>query len=606
MKDFFSKEAIKKLSSALYVSKRVLKIAWQTDPWLFAIYSFTSVIPAFFPVITAYLYKMIIDTVVHIVTGTNVPYTTLYEYIVVSLLFQLMIDVFLNVNSYVEVLLYTKIPIKFNELVLSKIVTLDAAYFEDSDFKNTLEKVRQSTNKPQQLITQIVYISQNLIQVTIGTIAIFHLNWILTFFIAATVVPEFFTRLTRSHVSWGMWSANAETRKRYWYFLDLLQEANSIKEIKLLSLGKRFLGEMRGIQEKFYAENKAIAKKSQIIDLAHGVFSMVMFAGIQLYVVFQVILKKATIGDIQFYQSVIGQFSGALRGSFRNITSIFEDSLYVQSIFDVLNAPSLLPHSASPIVLKTQKPPEIEFRDVRFTYPGSDKPILKNISLKIAAGEKVAFVGENGAGKSTIIRLLARFYDVDKGAILIDGQDIKELSLQSWYDRLGILFQDFARYQHSVKENIYFGDIKKSPMLEELESAARKGGASEFISSLPNGYEQMLGRTFEKGEELSTGQWQKIALSRAFFRNAPVLVLDEPTAAIDAKAESEIFQKVETLSKDKTVIIISHRFSTVRHADRIYVLGNGKIKEAGSHDELMKKKGIYAKLFTLQAKGYQE
>jgi ATP-binding cassette subfamily B protein len=606
MRDIFSKEAIKKLSQAIYISKNVCKIAWQADPFLFASYILTSLIPSFFPVTTAYLYKLIIDTVVNIVAGREASYTTLYEYVFISLIFQVVVNSISSINSYVELLFYTKIPIHVNQIVLGKLITLDAQYFEDSDFKNTLEKVRQSAPKPQQTITELVYLGQNMIQVLIGMVAVFHLNWYLTIFIVLTVIPEFFTRLTRSHVSWGMWSANSEIRKRYWYFQELLQSASSITEIKLFSLGKRFLTEMKEIQEKFYKENKTLAKKNEVTDVSLGVFSMLIFAGIQLYVIFQVILRRATIGDIQFYQSVIGQFSGALRGVFRNISNIFENALYVQSIFDVLNAPSLLPHAIPGTTLTATTSPSIEFKDVSFSYPGSKKPILKHMSLVIKPGEKVAFVGENGAGKSTIIRLLARFYDPTSGDILIDGVNLKDITLQSWYDRLGILFQDFSRYQHSVKDNIYFGNIKKTLLMTEIEKAARDGGASEFVKDFSDGYDQMLGRTFEKGEELSTGQWQKIALSRAFFRNASVLILDEPTAAIDARAESEIFERVDTLSRDKTVIIISHRFSTVRHADRIYVVGKGGIVEAGSHQELMKKKGTYANLFTLQAKAYQE
>jgi ATP-binding cassette subfamily B protein len=277
----------------------------------------------------------------------------------------------------------------------------------------------------------------------------------------------------------------------------------------------------------------------------------------------------------------------------------------VQSIFDVLDAKPLLVENPNPIVLTGSTPPLIEFNHVDFSYPHSKKKILQDFSLQIYPGEKVAFVGENGAGKSTIIRLLTRFYDVTNGELLLDGKNIKDLDTQAWYKKIGVLFQDFGRYEHSVKENIYFGDVTKPVDGESIHVAATLSGAKEFIQKFDAGYDQMLGKTFEKGEEISTGQWQKIALARAFFRNAPILVLDEPTASIDAKAESEIFERVEKLSKDKTVIIISHRFSTVRNADRIFVIDNGKIIETGNHEKLMKLDGQYAKLFTLQAKGYQ-
>ena len=240
-----------------------------------------------------------------------------------------------------------------------------------------------------------------------------------------------------------------------------------------------------------------------------------------------------------------------------------------------------------------------------FTYPGVKTKILRNFSLTINPGEKVAFVGENGAGKSTIIKLLARFYDVTAGEILINNKNIKELEIETWYKNLGVIFQDFIMYEDSAKENIRYGKIYEEMGLEKITEAAKASGAHPFIEKLDKGYEQMLGRMFKGGTDLSVGQWQKIALARGFLRDAPILVLDEPTASIDARAESEIFNKVEKLSKDKTVIIISHRFSTVRNADKIYVIDDGKIVESGSHTELMKINGQYATLFNLQAKGYK-
>jgi ATP-binding cassette, subfamily B, bacterial len=238
-------------------------------------------------------------------------------------------------------------------------------------------------------------------------------------------------------------------------------------------------------------------------------------------------------------------------------------------------------------------------------YPGASNKILNKFSITINPGDKIALVGENGAGKSTIIKLLARFYDVSAGEILLDGTNIKDVNLESWYRYLGVLMQDFNKYEDPVKDNIYFGKVNEHYSLQEIITASNLAGSHSMINKLDKGYEQMLGRMFEGGIELSGGQWQKIALARAFFRNAPVLVLDEPTASIDAKAESEIFSRVEKLSKDKTVIIISHRFSTVRNADKIYVIENGKISEEGTHEELLKLNGQYAMMFKLQAKGYQ-
>lgn len=289
----------------------------------------------------------------------------------------------------------------------------------------------------------------------------------------------------------------------------------------------------------------------------------------------------------------------------RNLNQVFDSSLYVNSIFEVIDSQPIVKEIESPIKTDSGKAPLIEFRNVKFSYPDTDNLILDDFSMVIKPGEKIALVGENGAGKSTIIKLLARFYDVLEGEILINGINIKNLSIDDWFKHIGVLFQDYNRYEDSVKENIYLGNVEKEVDLQEIMKASFSAGAHKMVEKFDKGYEQILGRMFEGGIELSGGQWQKVALARAFFRNAPILILDEPTASIDAKSEAEIFEKVENLSKDKTVIIISHRFSTVRNADKVYVIDKGRITEQGSHEQLMKTDGQYAAMFKLQAKGYQ-
>lgn len=247
----------------------------------------------------------------------------------------------------------------------------------------------------------------------------------------------------------------------------------------------------------------------------------------------------------------------------------------------------------------------MKFKNVSFIYPDSKRSILKNFNLIIKSGEKIALVGENGAGKSTIIKLLLRFYDVTEGEITINGTNIKNIDLNAWQGRIGALFQDFIKYQFTLKENVIYGDLEKQDDLKAIHDALKKSGANNFLHTLPKRIDNVVGKMFDNGIDLSGGQWQKLALARAFFRDAPILILDEPTSAIDAKAEYEIFQNVQNLQKDKTVIIISHRFSTVRNADRILVLDEGKIIEEGSHEKLMKEKGLYAELFEIQAKGYK-
>jgi ATP-binding cassette subfamily B protein len=279
---------------------------------------------------------------------------------------------------------------------------------------------------------------------------------------------------------------------------------------------------------------------------------------------------------------------------------------YLDKFFEFLERKSEILNPISPKALPlTVIPQVIEFKFVSFKYPRSERYILKDFNLTIKSGERIALVGENGAGKTTIIKLLLRFYDVTEGEILINGVNIKELDLSEWHKYIGALFQDFIKYQFKFKDNIYLGNLSKTDNEKLLRDAISKSGADKYLDTLPNGIEQIVGKMFEGGVDLSGGQWQKLALARAFFRDAPILILDEPTSAIDAKAEYEIFKNIQNLEKNKTVIIISHRFSTVRHADRILVLDDGKIIEQGTHEELVAQKGLYEELFEIQAKGYK-
>jgi ATP-binding cassette, subfamily B, bacterial len=384
-----------------------------------------------------------------------------------------------------------------------------------------------------------------------------------------------------------------------------LQHPRNAKELKIFKLSDKFLSEIKSIQQKFLTDNIAVATKNFKYSLGFNFIQTLVFIGIEVFVVLQAIAKKITVGDIGFYTGVVVNYQNGLGGLFRNLNAIFESSLYVKSLFDLLDTPPAIVDIDNPTILDHKKTPMIEFKNVTFRYPDTKEYILKDFSLVINPGEKVAFVGENGAGKSTIIKLLARFYDVTEGEILMNGENIKNIDRDSLYKSMGVLFQDFIQYEHTAADNIYFGKVYEDYDLEKIIFAAKDSGAHQVIEKLEKGYQQTLGRVFAEGAELSVGQWQKVALARGFLRDAPILILDEPTASIDAKAESEIFEKVQKLSKQKTVIIISHRFSTVRNADKIYVLDNGKIKESGSHEDLMKQAGTYAKLFQLQAKGYQ-
>lgn len=565
------------------------------------------IIPAFLPLANMYIYKLIIDQVVRILSN-QVSFNPAFFYplLLARLFTYFLSDIVYRTQTLMEQILWAKAPIEISQMVLKKISSLDIHYFENDKFRDQLEKVRQSYDfRPQALMDNILYSLQGLVQFLIALIALARLNPVLILLISLIAIPEFVNQNYQSKFAWNIWSDNSPLRKRYGYLDRMLQGRREIMEVKMLRLAGQFLKEMRDLNLKFYHDNKKVARKTYLSSILFNTISSGVYMGIEIYVIFLALAKKVTVGDIGFYTGMVSNFQSSLGGLLRNLNKVFEHSLYLKSVFDILDVEPLIPIPANPIKLQLSHPPKVEFKDVSFAYPGSEKNILDNFSLTVDPGEKVAFVGENGAGKSTVIKLLARFYDVDSGEILINGINIKQLDLDDWHQHLGVLFQDFNRYEDPVKANIHYGNIQTEARTENVIKAAISAGAHPMIQKLEKQYDQVLGKMFEGGIDLSGGQWQKIALSRAFFRSAPVLVLDEPTSSIDARAEAEIFSRVERLSKNKTVIIISHRFSTVRNADKIYVIDQGKIKEGGSHQELLKLGGQYAQLFNLQARGYR-
>lgn len=599
-------EKIGKAKQTIATSWRLLGLLWFIDKWLLLANAIAVTIPALVPFAFAYVFKMLIDAVVLSVSTSNLDLTKFTNLFLVGFIVYAIQSLSFSAQDYFHRLLYTKIPISLYQIVLSKISSLDVAYFEDSDFKNTLEKVRDAYNwRPLNLMEYLLFSFQSLVQVGAAVIVLTTLAPFLITIILIVAIPELISRIKESNLSWGIWDARLPERKKFWYVSSLLQERDSVKEMKLFNLPKLFLSEIKGMQENIFQENKALATKYLGINSIFDLLSGITFIAMVLFIITEAVAKRISIGGISYYTTVITSLQSGVGGLFRNLVRLFNESLYTASIFEVLDAPSKLEHKRNPHILNLKEPPLIEFKDVTFTYPGSNKAIFKKLNLIIQPKEKIALVGENGSGKTTLIKLLCRFYDVAEGEILINGVNIKDIDLNDWYKALGILFQDFVKYEYRAWENIYFGKAEGKRDIQAIIEAAISSGADPMIKKLEHGYDQMLGRTFENSTELSVGQWQKMALARGFFRDSPILILDEPTAAIDAKAEAEIFNRVEKLSKNKTVIIISHRFSTVRNADKIYVLDNGQIIESGSHADLMKQNGQYATLFKLQAKGYQ-
>lgn len=606
MTSLLNKKKISKVLDVAKTSKRLLIFLWKIDKLLFLSSFIVAIIPAFIPFINAFIYKILIDMIVGSLNHSNFNFQLLYFLMGLRLITFIVQEVFFSLQNYIDLMIWTKLPVELYRVVLLKLSELNLQYFEDSNFKDMLQRVKESyTWRPLNMISSIFYTFQSFMGLLLAVIIISTLNIYLGILIILIALPVFLNQTKYAKTIWGLWEEHSPYRKKFWYISDLIQNGQSAKEMKIFQTAKIFISELDKIQKRFVSGNISIGRKRFLTTLLFDIGGVFVYLVIELFIIISTIAGKITIGSLTYFTFVVGNFQQAVNGLFRNMSQAYNQTLYVQDIFKVLDAKPLVYSPKNAVKVDFHKTPSIEFKDVTFSYPGSKKEVLKNFSLTIGNGEKVAFVGENGAGKTTIIKLLARFYDVTSGEILINGINVNKLDLISWHKTLGIIFQDFIKYEYTLRENIYFGKTFEKENFKEIFNAAGKSGANKVAESLEKKYEQVLGKTFEGGVDLSAGEWQKVALARAFFRNAPVLILDEPTASIDARSENEIFEKVENLQKDKTVIVISHRFSTVRNADKICVLQKGKIIEMGTHNQLMKKKGKYEKLFSIQAKRYK-
>ncbi len=399
-------------------------------------------------------------------------------------------------------------------------------------------------------------------------------------------------------------NANAHVRRSR-YFSRVLTEDKHAKEIRLLDLGSLFSRWFRKEREQLRREQIGIVTQRSIAELVTEASSTIAIFGAFAFIAYRTLLGTITLGDLVMYYMAFQRALVFLRGLLMGLAGLYEDTLFVSNLYEFLDIkPNVVePQHPKPVPQPIQK--NIILEHIKFKYPTSTRPVLDDVSLSIRPGEHIALVGENGSGKTTLVKLLCRLYDPTQGRITLDGIDLREFKTTALRSQISVVFQDYVQYQLTARQNIWLGNIEHPPEHEQIITAALHSGADEVIRSLPQGYETLLGKWFEEGEELSIGQWQKIAIARAFLREAQIIILDEPTSALDAKAEFEIFKQYHQLTKDRTAILISHRLSTVRMVDTIYVLENGRIVEHGHHDDLIRRGGSYAQLFEKQARHYR-
>ncbi len=494
---------------------------------------------------------------------------------------------------------------RVNVLILEKALTLDLRQFEDSEFYDKLTNARREASvRPLSLVNRTFGLVQNALSlITYGILLVNFSGWAVVVLILAAM-PVFIAETKFAGEAFRLFSWRASETRQQHYLENLLAREDFVTEIKLYQLGEMLLGRYRNLFNQLYGEDRDLTLRRGLWGYLLSLVSTGAFYLAYAWIVLETVLGKISLGDMTMYLTVFRQGQSTFSNALTSIGGMYEDNLYLSNLYDFLEEE--VPKSWGKATIGLNSQDGIRFENVSFTYPGSSKPALRNISLHLKPREKLAIVGENGSGKTTLIKLLTRLYTPDSGRILLDGLDLQEWDVDVLRRRVGVIFQNFVRYQFTVGENIGVGDVEHLENKTRWRTAAEKGMSQSFIDQLPQNFQTQLGRWFKGGQELSGGQWQKIALSRAFMRSqADILVLDEPTSAIDAQAEFEIFNHFRTVTKNQMVLLISHRFSTVRMADKILVIENGEVIEQGTHEDLLKLGGRYAKLFLLQAAGYQ-
>jgi len=583
-------------------SRRALELVWSTNRRLTLALAAVTLVAGVLPAGVAYVGALIVDAVVNAARvgggARHVLGLVVLEGVLVA-----GISAAQRGIQLCQSLLRAQLGQRVNVMILEKALTLELQHFEDSEFYDKLTRARrEASTRPLSLVMRTFFLGQNGISlVSYGSLLAHFSPWAVAVLLLAGL-PAFVAEAKFSGDAFRLFRWRSPETRMQIYLETVLAREDHAKEVKLFGLGARLLERYRAIFRRLYREDRALTIRRDAWGFALGLIGSVALYGAYAWIALSAVRKLISLGQMTMYVALFRQGQATVSAMLTAVGGMYEDNLYLSTLYEYLET-EVLPGSGSAV--RGPAPQDgVRFEDVSFTYPGADSPALEHVTLHLTPGTSLALVGENGSGKTTLIKLLTRLYAPSAGRILLDGRDLREWDEVVLRERIGVIFQDFARYQMLVGENVGAGDERYFEDESRWREAAAKGRASEFIDSLPGGYRTQLGKWFKDGRELSGGQWQKIALSRAFMRSrADILVLDEPTAAMDAQAEAEVFEHFRQLARERITILISHRFSTVRMADQIAVLNAGHIVERGSHEALMRLNGRYAHLFTLQARG---
>jgi ATP-binding cassette subfamily B protein/ATP-binding cassette subfamily C protein len=586
---------------------KTIKIIWNSSRLSFIATLLITFINGVILPINMIISKYLIDSVISTLSNKNMPKYRNEVFMWLFIEFSVTILSYLinRINTYFSDIQIKALNNHIAQLLIRKANELDLSYFENNDFYNKIEKANnQSAYSTMAIVNSLNEIVKNFSTLIGSIVIVIQLNPLMLMLCMLTSIPMFFINIKFSKMKYDIYSNRIEKTRFAEYLQKIMLNYNSIKEIKLNRLGLYFEKLILSTYRKNLDKDKAVGKKQlmslSVTDLLSTIISYIY----KFYVIFVTLSRGLTIGSMNMYISALTNVDSSIKNTLSNVSELYSNNLYIENLFYILDLQPIINDSPNPVLFKSIINDCIEFKNISFKYPKSNKYVLKNISFKIKANQTCAVVGLNGCGKTTLIKLLTRLYDPTEGEILIDGVNIKDYSLDSLYKYVNVVFQDFMKYPFTVRENIGFGDIENVNNINSIEAAARKSNAYDFIQNLDKKFDTKLEKLWSNGVELSLGQWQKLAISRAFMSDSAILILDEPTASVDAQSEYEIFNNFKELVGNRTSILISHRFSTVKMADLIIVLEDGKLVENGTHHSLILKKGLYYKLYTMQAEAY--
>jgi ATP-binding cassette subfamily B protein len=590
--------------SALRNMPPVLRILWESGRAVVSWGIALRVVVAVLPFGIAKVAQYIITDIAGVLRGTPLP-ANFWTIVATEVALNVLLGLMTRAIDYSDSLLSNRYTQHVSVRVMQQASQLDLTTYENPLFYDRLERARVQATDRLAMIQQMGRLFQQIITTLTFSIALVVASPWLVLLMAAGVLPSFIGETHYAFLGYAKNFRQTPAKRQMDYLRQVAGSREGAKEVKLFGLNKFFTKRFQDLADKIYAEDVALSRSKLIVGGLLGVIGTLGYYGAYIYVIWRTLHGAYDIGYFTFLTAAIQQASSNLQQVFSTASGIADQALFLTDLIAFFDMKSTV--DANPNGLRTPQPIQrgFEFRNVSFAYPGTERRVLKNFNLILSPGERIALIGENGQGKTTVVKLITRLYDPTEGQILLDGVDLREYSLEDLHRHIGVIFQDFMRFEMTARENIAVGRIDQPHQQADIESAAHKSLADTVVDKLVGGYDQMLGRRFEGGVELSGGEWQKIALARAYLRDAQLLILDEPTAALDARSELEVFERFAELTEGKMALLISHRFSTVRMADRIVVLEGGRLIEEGTHDQLMARAGVYAGMFEMQAASYR-